>query len=72
MLPLELCEKIPSQGFKSFEQLEVFCIETGGTSEICSSVESRCREVGVTTPDECFFVLLTTTVTSSAASTLPE
>jgi len=72
MLPLEMCEKIPFQGFKSFEQIEALCIEAGGTPEICSSVESRCREAGVTTPDECFFVLLTTTVTSSVAPTLPE
>ncbi len=67
MLPAEMCEKIPFQGFKSFKELEVFCIETGGTPEICSSVEARCGEVGVTTPDECFFVLLTATVTTKAA-----
>ncbi len=72
MLPLEMCEKIPFQGFKSFKELEVFCIETGGTPELCSSVEVRCKEVGVTTPDECFFVLLTTTVSTSATPRLSE
>ena len=72
MLPLEMCEKIPFQGFKSFKELEVFCIEVGGTPELCSSVEARCGEVGVTTPDECFFVLLTTTVNTSAAPRLSE
>ena len=72
MLPLEMCEKIPFQGFESFKQIEDFCIEVGGTPEICSSVESRCREVGVTTPDECFFVLMTATVTTSPAPPLSE
>ncbi len=72
MLPLEMCEKIPFQGFKSFKELEVFCIEAGGTPEMCSSVEARCGEVGVTTPDECFFVLLTTTVSTSATPRLSE
>ncbi len=72
ILPAEMCEKIPFQGFKSFKELEVFCIGAGGTPEICSSVEARCREVGVTTPDECFFVLLTTTVNTSATPSLSE
>jgi len=72
MLPPEMCEKIPFQGFKSFKELEVFCIGVGGTPEICSSVEARCGEVGVTTPDECFFVLLTATVSTSAAPRLSE
>ena len=71
-LPPEICEKIPVQGFQSFEQIEDFCMEVGGTPEICSSVESKCREVGVTTPDECFLVLLTTTVTASPAPSLSE
>jgi len=72
ILPAEMCEKIPFQGFKTFKELEVFCIETGGTPELCSSVEARCGEVGVTTPDECFFVLLTTTVSTSATPRLSE
>ena len=71
-LPPEMCEKIPRQGFESFEQLEDFCIRVGGTPELCSSVEGRCREVGVTIPDECFLVLLTATTTTSAAPSLSE
>ncbi len=70
--PPEMCEKIPPEGFKSFEQIEAFCIEAGGTPELCSSVEAKCREAGVTTPDECFLVLLTATTTSSPAPTLSE
>jgi len=66
-LPPEMCEKIPPEGFKSFEQIEAFCIEAGGTPELCSSVEAKCREAGVTTPDECFLVLMTATVTTSAS-----
>ena len=71
MLPPEMCEKIPPQGF-SFESLVAFCLEEGGTPEICSSVEGKCREAGVTTPDECFLVLLTATVSSSPAPALSE
>ncbi|NVM19918.1 MAG: hypothetical protein HWN80_19615 [Candidatus Lokiarchaeota archaeon] len=71
-LPPEMCEKIPLQGFESFEQIGDFCIGVGGTPELCSSVEGRCREVGVTTPDECFLVLLTATVTTSPAPSLSE
>ncbi len=72
VLPPEMCEKIPLQGFESFEQIENFCIGVGGTPELCSSVEGKCREVGVTTPDECFLVLLTATTTTSPAPTLLE
>ena len=70
--PPEMCEKMPPEGFKSFEQIEAFCIVAGGTPELCSSVEAKCREAGVTTPDECFLVLMTATTSSSAAPTLPE
>ena len=72
VLPPEICEKIPPQGFESFEQIEDFCIEVGGTPELCATVEDKCSEAGVTTPDECFLVLLTATVTTSAAPVLPE
>ena len=72
MLPSEMCEKIPFQGFESFKQVEDFCIGVGGTSEICSTVEGKCSEAGVTTPDECFLVLLIATTTSSPAPTLSE
>ncbi len=70
--PPEMCEKIPPEGFKSFEQIEAFCIEAGGTPELCSSVEAKCSEAGVTTPDECFLVLMTATTTTSAAPSMSE
>ena len=70
--PPEMCEKMPPEGFKSFEQIEAFCIVAGGTPELCSSVEAKCREAGVTTPDECFLVLMTATTTTSAAPSLSE
>jgi len=55
--PSELCDKIPVQGFESFESLENFCTEAGETPEICALLESTCKEYGVTIPDECFFLL---------------
>ncbi len=70
--PPEMCEKLPPEGFKSFEEIEAFCIEAGGTPELCSSVEAKCREAGVTTPDECFLVLMTATTTTSAAPSMSE
>jgi hypothetical protein len=68
--PSEMCEKIPSQGFESFESLKAFCQEAGGPPEVCSSLESTCREFGVTTPDECFIALSSTSVQSAPASTI--
>ena len=70
--PPEMCEKMPREGFKSFKQIEDFCIVAGGTPELCSSVEAKCREAGVTTPDECFLVLMTATTTTSVAPSLSE
>jgi len=71
--PPEMCEKFPLEGFKSFEQIEAFCIEQWGvTPELCSSLEGRCREAGVTTPDECFLVLSVATTTASPAPSLSE
>jgi hypothetical protein len=71
--PPEICEKFPVQGFKSFEQIETFCIEEwGATPELCASLEAKCREVGVTTPDECFLVLSISTVSTSAAPSSSE
>ena len=70
--PPEMCENIPPEGFKSFEQIEAFCIVAGGTPELCSSVEAKCSEAGVTTPDECFLVLMTATTTTSAAPSSSE
>jgi len=60
--PQEMCEKIPIRGFKSLEAIKTFCLETGGPPEQCASFEPMCREVGVTIPDECFIVLMTSTV----------
>jgi len=76
----EMCDKIPVQGFESFAGLENFCIETGGPPEVCLTFESKCRELGVTIPDECFVVLSTATVSTYQEvspealpqSTLPE
>ncbi len=48
--------------FKSFKALEDFCLESGGPSDQCSSLETRCREAGVTTPDECFHFISTATL----------
>ncbi len=56
--PSEMCEELPLQTFKSFKQIEAFCIEeTEATPEICASLEDRCREFGVTTANKCFFFL---------------
>jgi len=57
----EQCERFPLEGYKSFEPLEAFCIEAGGPSEICASIEAKCGEYGVTTPDECFIIFFTAT-----------
>lgn len=56
--PQEMCEKIPERGFRSFKGIEDFCRETGAPSEVCSSLESMCRELGVTKPDDCMRVLM--------------
>ncbi|MCK5255716.1 MAG: hypothetical protein KAQ81_06815, partial [Deltaproteobacteria bacterium] len=53
----EMCEEFPLEAFESFEQIEAFCAEKGGPPEICASLEAKCREFGVTTPNECFIVL---------------
>ena len=60
--PSETCEKIPPEGFKSFEELKDFCTSSGGPSEICASLESKCKELGVTKPDDCFRVISTATL----------
>jgi len=36
----------------------------GGPQEICALLESRRSEFGVTKPDECFLVLMTSTITT--------
>ena len=58
----EQCERFPLEGFKSFEEVEAFCVELGGPSEICALAETKCREFGVTTPDECFLIFMTARV----------
>ena len=58
----EMCEQFPLEKFKSFKQIEAWCIEQGAPSEICSSLEDRCREFGVTTPNECFLFLSVSTI----------
>lgn len=70
--PPEVCEKFPAQDFKSFEEIEAYCIEQwGATPELCASLEAKCRELGITIPDECFLVLLIAT-TSATAQPLSE
>jgi len=54
----EMCDVLPSQRFESFEQMRAFCVaETEATSEICVSLEPKCREFGITTAHECFLFL---------------
>ncbi len=54
----EMCDQLPVQKFESFEQIRAFCVaETEATPEICASLESRCREFGITTAHECFLFL---------------
>ena len=55
----EMCEQWPLEKFKSFEQIETWCIERGLSPEICASafIEAKCREFGVTTANECFLFL---------------
>ncbi|HEB13648.1 MAG TPA: hypothetical protein ENI13_01565, partial [candidate division CPR3 bacterium] len=59
--PPDMCNKIPLGGFESFEALKAYCVESGGPSQICSSLEADCREMGITTPDECFVAISTST-----------
>jgi len=53
----EMCEQFPLEKFGSFEQIEDYCTGLGGQPEICLSLEDKCREFGVTTPNECFILL---------------
>ncbi len=65
--PQEICEMLPSEDFKSFKQVEDLCLESGGPSELCLSLEDRCRELGITTPKECFLVISISTITTSTS-----
>jgi len=52
-------EQIFKESFESFEAIEAFCIEVGGSPEQCAEAEAMCKEVGATTPGECsrdFFI----------------
>jgi len=55
---------MPSKNFKSFKEIKDFCIEQGGPSEICETLEDKCRELGVTKADACFRVLSISSVTT--------
>jgi len=70
--PPEACERFPLEGYKSFEPLEAFCTEAGGPPEICASIEAKCREFGVTTPDECFIIFFTATTKAVSVPSLSE
>ena len=68
--PSEICEKIPLAGFGSFKEIENFCTEGGGPPEYCASIESKCKEFGVTVPDECFRVISIATLEAYQATEL--
>ena len=70
--PPEACERFPLEGYESFEPLEAFCTEMGGPSEICTSIEAKCREFGVITPDECFIIFFTATTKAVSVPSLSE
>lgn len=56
--PPEMCDKIPVDGFESFEALKTFFIGVGAPAEQWALIESKCKELGATEPDECFRLLL--------------
>jgi len=56
--PPEMCDKIPVDGFESFEALKTFFVEVGAPAEQWALIESKCKELGATKPDECFRLLL--------------
>ncbi len=66
--PPEMCERIPTRGFRSFKQIESLCEESGGPADICGTLEDKCRELGITKPDDCFRVLSISSVTVYAAT----
>jgi hypothetical protein len=55
----EMCEKIPLQGFESFESYKAWCLEIGGLPEACEWFESNCRRMGSASADECFRAMST-------------
>jgi len=56
--PPEMCDKIPTDGFESFETLKTFFIGVGAPADQWALIESKCKEFGATKPDECFRLLL--------------
>jgi len=58
----EMCAQFPAEPLKSFEQIEDFCTESGGPPELCSSLEEKCKEFGVTSPNQCFLFLSVSSV----------
>ncbi len=66
----EMCAEFPLEKFKSFKQIEAFCVEKGGPPELCSSLEDKCKEFGVTTPNECFLFLSVSTIKTYQATEL--
>ena len=62
--PPEACEKIPVDGFESFDALKAFFVEVGAPEEMWEVAKSKCEELGATTPDKCFRLLLVSTSTA--------
>lgn len=56
--PPEMCDKIPVDGFESFETLKTFFVGVGAPADQWALIESKCKEFGATKPDECFRILL--------------
>ena len=56
--PSEMCDKIPVDGFESFETLKTFFVGVGAPADQWALIESKCKEFGATKPDECFRILL--------------
>lgn len=53
----EVCEKLPDKQFESFEEVENFCVGMGGPTDMCSTLQSKCQEFGITDPNECMLVI---------------
>ena len=60
----EMCEQFPLDKFESFKQIEDYCTGLGGQPEVCSTLEDKCKEFGVTTPNECFILLMVSSVSA--------
>lgn len=51
-----------SKSFKSFKAIEDFCLGMGAPPEVCGMTESRCKDLGITDPEECYTALTTVTL----------